>query len=144
MSLRRNWQLLWKNQRLICFDEMQKVYASVGWTKHAKEIIMQIFEVSNIIAIAIVNGRIVGFGRAMTDGVFNAAIYDLIVHPEFQKQGVAKQIMEFLLEELNKVSCVHLISTTGNEGFYRQLGLKKLKTGMARYLNPTLAEEYLE
>jgi GNAT superfamily N-acetyltransferase len=90
------------------------------------------------------NGRIIGFGRAMTDGVFNAAIYDVVVHLDFQKQVIAKKIMEFLLDKLRNVSCVHLISTTGNEDFYRNLGLKRVRTGMARYLNPLLSDEYLE
>jgi hypothetical protein len=52
--------------------------------------------------------------------------------------------MEFLLDKLSNVSCVHLISTTGNEEFYRKLGLKRLKTEMARYLNPKLSDKYLE
>jgi ribosomal protein S18 acetylase RimI-like enzyme len=125
-------------------DEMKEVYASVGWTKHTNEIIRQVFEASNVIALVKVNGRIIGLGRGMTDGVFNAAIYDVVVHRDFQRQGIAKKIMEFLLDKLSNVSCVHLISTTGNEGFYRKLGLKKLKTGMARYLNPSLSDEYLE
>lgn len=125
-------------------DEMKEIYASVGWTKHTKEIIKQVYEASNVIALVTVNGRLIGFGRAMTDGVFNAAIYDVIVHPEFQKQGIAKQIMKYLLDKLNNVSCVHLISTTGNEDFYKKLGLKRVKTGMARYLNPNLASEYLD
>ncbi|WP_442853205.1 GNAT family N-acetyltransferase [Bacillus sp. EB01] len=90
------------------------------------------------------NGRIIGIGRGITDGVFNAAIYDVIVHRDFQKQGIAKKIMEFLLDKLSTVSCLRLKSTTGNEGLYQKLGLKKLKTGMARYLNPDLSEEYLE
>ena len=34
--------------------------------------------------------------------------------------------------------CFHLISTTGNESFYKKLGLKRIKIGMARYLNPNL------
>jgi ribosomal protein S18 acetylase RimI-like enzyme len=125
-------------------DEMKDIYLSIGWTKHSNEIIKQVFEASNVFAFVTVNGRVVGFGRAMTDGVFNAAIYDVLVHSEFQKQGVAKKIMEYLLAKLSNVSCVHLISTTGNEGFYMKLGLKKTKTGMARYLNPNLASEYLE
>ncbi|MEB6549014.1 GNAT family N-acetyltransferase [Heyndrickxia sporothermodurans] len=125
-------------------EEMKEIYTSVGWTKHSEEIIKQVFEASNVLAFVTVNGRIVGFGRAMSDGVFNAAIYDVIVHPDFQKRGIAKQIMEYLLDKLGDVSCVHLISTTGNEGFYKKLGLKKIKTGMARYLNPNLTNEYLE
>jgi ribosomal protein S18 acetylase RimI-like enzyme len=125
-------------------DEMKEIYSSVGWAKHTKEIIKQVFEASIVIALVTVNGRIIGFGRAMTDGVFNAAIYDVIVHPEFQKQGIARQIMEYLLDKLSNISCVHLISTSGNEDFYKKLGLKRIKTGMARYLNPNLASEYLE
>ncbi|MDN4491924.1 GNAT family N-acetyltransferase [Ureibacillus sp. BA0131] len=123
---------------------MKDIYASVGWTKHTKEIIKHVFEASNVNAFAMIDDRIVGFGRAMSDGVFNAAIYDVIVHSDFQEQGIAKQIMEYLLDKLSNVSCVHLISTTGNEGFYKKLGLTKIKTGMARYLNSALAAEYLE
>jgi ribosomal protein S18 acetylase RimI-like enzyme len=125
-------------------DEIKDVYASVGWMKHTNEIIRQVFEASNVVALVKVNGRIIGIGRGMTDGVFNAAIYDVVVHRDFQRQGIAKKIMEFLLDKLSNISCVHLISTTGNEGFYRKLRLKKLKTGMARYLNPSLSDEYLE
>lgn len=124
-------------------DEINEVYSSVGWTKHTNEIIRKVFEASNVIALVTVNGRIIGIGRAMTYGVFNSAIYDVVVHRDFQKQGIAKKIMDFLLNKLSNVSCVHLISTTGNEGFYRKLGFKKLKTGMARYLNPMLSDEYL-
>ena len=57
--------------------------------------------------------------------------------------GVGKLIMEDLLNNLRDISCVHLISTTGNENFYRCVGLKRVKTAMARYLNPALDEEYL-
>jgi hypothetical protein len=37
-----------------------------------------------------------------------------------------------------------LISTTGNEEFYLKTGLKRVKTGMARYLNSRLIDEFLE
>jgi hypothetical protein len=42
-------------------DEMKEIYSSVGWTKHTKEIIKQVFEASNVIALVTVNGRIIGF-----------------------------------------------------------------------------------
>ncbi len=124
--------------------EMKEVYRSAGWMKHTNEVIKQVFEASNIKVIAKSEGRVVGFGRAISDGVFNAAIYDIVVHKEFQNEGIARQILQVLLEKLSGVSCVHLISTTGNEGFYRKLGFRKVKTGMARYLNSELRNEYLE
>ncbi|WP_346764022.1 GNAT family N-acetyltransferase [Bacillus sp. BHET2] len=87
---------------------------------------------------------VVGVGRALSDdGVFNAAIYDVVVHHEHQKKGIASLIMSDLLEQLKDVSCIMLISTTGNEAFYKKQGMKRVKTGMARYLNPALEDEYL-
>ncbi|WP_226673946.1 GNAT family N-acetyltransferase [Rossellomorea aquimaris] len=124
-------------------DEIKDVYESVGWMKHSIEVISIIFQRSDVVSISVYDGRIVGVGRALTDGVFNATIYDVVVHRDYQRRGIASYIMRDLLEQLKGISCIQLISTTGNEAFYRKHGLKNLKTGMARYLNPSLAEEYL-
>lgn len=125
-------------------DEIREVYQSAGWLKHSNEVINKVFQKSDIITFAISEGRIIGVGRALTDGVFNAAIYDVVVHLEYQKIGIGSLIMSDLLEQLKDVSCVQLISTTGNEEFYRKHGMKKMKTGMARYLNSSLTAEYLD
>lgn len=126
------------------WQEMKDVYESAGWTKHSEEIIQQVFEASNVVSLAVYNGRIVGFGRALSDGVFNAAIYDVVVHRDFQGRGIGKAIVEDLLDQLQHISCVHLIATTGNEPFYQQAGFKKIKTAMGRYRSRDLAREYLE
>lgn len=95
-------------------------------------------------AIAYDEDNIAGFGRALSDGVFNAAIYDVVVDEHYQNKGIGQKVIKNLLAQLDDISCVHLVSTAGNEEFYRKVGFWKMKTGMARYLNPSLAEEYLE
>ncbi|MFF3099544.1 GNAT family N-acetyltransferase [Viridibacillus arvi] len=122
---------------------MKEIYQSVGWKKHSEKVIEQIFSSSNHTVFAFINGELVGFARAISDGVFNAAIYDVVVHPDFQGQGIAKMIVDELLVQLKSISCIHMISTSGNEEFYKKCGFKKLKTGMARYLDVHLTEEYL-
>ncbi len=67
-----------------------------------------------------------------------------MVDEHYQNKGIGHQIIENLLAQLKNVSCVHLVSTSGNEEFYRKAGFREMKTGMARYLNPSLAKEYLE
>ncbi|MCA1062560.1 GNAT family N-acetyltransferase [Rossellomorea sp. AcN35-11] len=124
--------------------EIKEIYHSVGWKKHSDEAIEKVFIRSDILSLAICCGKVVGVGRALTDGVFNATIYDVVVHREYQGNGIASLIMDDLLKKLQEISCVLLISTTGNEEFYKKHGLKKVKTGMARYLNSKLADEYLE
>ncbi|MEH7329512.1 GNAT family N-acetyltransferase [Priestia megaterium] len=126
------------------WSRMKEIYHSVGWTNHNEEKIKKVFQSSNVVAIAYDEDNIAGFGRALSDGVFNAAIYDVVVDEHYQNKGIGQQIIENLLAQLKDISCVHLVSTAGNEEFYRKAGFRKMKTGMARYLNPSLAEEYLE
>ncbi|WP_414056062.1 GNAT family N-acetyltransferase [Macrococcus equi] len=126
------------------FEQMVKVYESVGWTGHDIEKVRTIYENSSHIVIAKHSNQVVGFARALSDGVFNAAIYDVVVHPNYQGQGIAKNLVQQLLEQFESLSCIHLISTTGNEWFYKKLGFKKLTTAMAVYHNSTLEAEYTE
>lgn len=126
------------------WSRMKDIYHSVGWKNHDEEKIKKVFQSSNVVAIAYDVDTIAGFGRAHSDGVFNAAIYDVVVDEHYQNKGIGQQIIENLLAQLNDISCIHLVSTAGNEEFYRKAGFRKMKTGMARYLNPSLAEEYLQ
>lgn len=126
------------------WSRMKEIYHSVGWTNHNEEKIKKVFQSSNVVTIAYDEDNIAGFGRALSDGVFNAAIYDVVVDERYQNKGIGQKVIKNLLAQLDDISCVHLVSTAGNEEFYRKAGFRKMKTGMARYLNPSLAEEYLE
>ena len=123
-------------------EDMREVYYSNGWEGHSQEDIIKIFNISTHVIIAKKDAKVVGFIRALSDGVFNAAIYDLVVHIDYQQQGIGKAMINLMLEHLGELSCVHLISTTGNEVLYEKMGFRKLKTGMAIYQNQKLKDEY--
>ncbi|MFB1082534.1 GNAT family N-acetyltransferase [Jeotgalibacillus sp. JSM ZJ347] len=123
---------------------IKEIYQSVGWMKHDEGTIRKVFEASTHHIFAFEESRMIGFSRALSDGIFNAAIYDVVVHKDFQGRGIARILVEELMVEFRTVSCVQLIATTGNEGFYKKLGFRKLKTGMARYIREELADAYLE
>ncbi|WHY73477.1 GNAT family N-acetyltransferase [Fictibacillus enclensis] len=125
------------------WNEVLSIYHAVGWTRHTLIALQTIYSNSSHVAAAYADSRLAGLGRALSDGVFNAAIYDVIIHPQFQRKGVGKLVLEDLLNQLKDISCVHLISTTSNEPFYEKAGLKSAKTAMARYLNKDLEAEYL-
>lgn len=123
---------------------LKDIYQSVGWMKHDEAIIKKVFDASTHKVFVMDGDKIIGFARALSDGVFNAAIYDVVVHKDYQSKGVARIALENLLSQLEHISCVQLIATTGNDTFYKKFGFKKLKTGMAIYQNEELAIEYLE
>lgn len=70
---------------------------------------------------------LIGAARAISDGVNSSVIYDVVVEPAYQGQGVGKALMRNLLGRLPKRS-VMLVSVHGKEGFYRKLGFRKLRT----------------
>jgi ribosomal protein S18 acetylase RimI-like enzyme len=67
--------------------------------------------------------RLVGFGRATSDGVFRAVLWDVVVAGEHQGRGLGRKIVEALLGEpaLRGVERTYLM-TTNSAGFYEQLG----------------------
>lgn len=84
---------------------------------------------------------LIGFGRAISDGEYYSAVYDVVVLPEYQGQGVGRAIMKAMLERLPKGS-VLIVTVPGKEGFYKKLGFEVLKTGMGLFPDPELARKY--
>ena len=67
--------------------------------------------------------RLVGFGRASSDGIHRAVLWDIVVAGDLQGRGLGRQVVEALLDSprLRQVERVYLM-TTNSAGFYRQLG----------------------
>ena len=103
-------------------------------------------ENSHTVCSAYFNEQIIGFGRAISDGQYQSAIYDVVVLPEYQNQGIGKLIMKALLEKLPKTAPVLIFVVPGKQDFYRKFGFENLKTGMGLFPNPEMARAkgYLE
>jgi len=67
--------------------------------------------------------HLVGFGRATSDGVFRAMLWDVVVTSEHQGRGLGRRIVEALLDEplLLGVERTYLM-TTNSTGFYEKIG----------------------
>jgi GNAT superfamily N-acetyltransferase len=67
--------------------------------------------------------RLVGFGRATSDGLCRAVLWDVVVAGDLQGRGLGRQVVEALLAHprLSGVERIYLM-TTNSAGFYRQLG----------------------
>ena len=75
--------------------------------------------------------QLVGFGRVLTDFVYRATIWDVIVDEAYQKQGIGAEIVQRILHHprLKKVELFWLC--TRRPGFYEKLGFSsKEQTGM--------------
>lgn len=70
-------------------------------------------------------GKLVGIGRATSDGVFRAVLWDVVVAGPYQGQGLGRRIVEALLAsaEVAAAERVYLM-TTNSSGFYEKLGFR--------------------
>ena len=91
---------------------------------------------SHTVCSAHTEDKIVGFGRALSDGFYQSAVYDVVIHPDFQGRGLGRAIMTALLEKLPQNAPVLIYVAPGKEDFYRKLGFSDLKTGMGLFPDP--------
>ena len=72
-------------------------------------------------------GELVGFGRATSDGLFRAVLWDVVVAESHQGKGLGRCIVKNLLQtkSLRSVERIYLM-TTQSEGFYERLGFESV------------------
>jgi GNAT superfamily N-acetyltransferase len=70
-------------------------------------------------------GRLVGFGRVVTDTI-HAMIYDLIVTPDHQRQGIGGEILDRLVKHCQEahIRDIQLFCARGKRAFYEQHGFE--------------------
>jgi len=81
-------------------------------------------------AVTAWNGpQLVGFGRATSDGIYRAVLWDVVVTQEQQGLGLGRRVVEALLEAppLNSSERVYLM-TTNSSGFYERLGFRSVES----------------
>jgi GNAT superfamily N-acetyltransferase len=83
---------------------------------------------------------LIGFARAISDGVTQAAVYDVAVLPAFQGNGIGKLMMEQIVSSLPGCSFI-LYASPGKEPFYEKLNFRKMKTGMALFVKQEVMRE---
>jgi ribosomal protein S18 acetylase RimI-like enzyme len=69
------------------------------------------------------DGRLVGIGRATSDGVFRAVLWDVVVAADYQGHGLGRRIVQALIASPAVASAERVyLMTTNSGGFYQRLG----------------------
>ena len=69
--------------------------------------------------------RLVGFGRATSDGFSRAVLWDIVVAGDLQGHGLGRRVIEELLHTPSVVGVERVyLMTTKSVGFYQQLGFQ--------------------
>jgi len=128
------------NEAVIVFER-----APLGRNRRDPEKLRRAFEKSDAVVFVFDSTHLVGLGRALSDGEYQASVYDVVLLPEYQGRGIGREMMRRLCEQL-PVENIILYAVPGREGFYEKCGFRKMRTAMAD-LNPYMSDPesgYLE
>ncbi len=70
--------------------------------------------------------KLVGFGRVVTDFVLHAMIFDMIILPAYQGQGIGTMVLEKLVKRCKDhgIRDIQLFCAKGKRGFYEKNGFE--------------------
>ncbi len=107
-------------------DEIRKLYASVGWTAYTDD--METLKngfANSLLTLAAYNGeKLVGLIRTVGDGHTIVFIQDVLVDPEYQREGIGSALIQAVLERFSHVRQIELATdnTPKTIAFYKSLG----------------------
>lgn len=124
-------------------DEYNQLRASVGWGVYERGVADAALPGSLYCVCALVAGSVVGMARAIGDGGLVFYIQDVIVRPEYQRQGIGTMLMERIMayirshahlsptlpattivgrQSWRNNSVIGLMAAAGKEPFYERYG----------------------
>jgi len=96
------------------------------WAKDRnKQQICKMLSNSTVVVSLWYRNQLIGFGRATSDLVFRAVLWDVVVASDRQSLGFGKLIIEAILtnKKIKSVERIYIMTTNSSE-FYKQFGFK--------------------
>lgn len=119
-------------------DEIGQItglYRRENWWKQEgdnPEMIRLIVAGSHCFLVARHEERIIGMGRAVSDGASDAYLQDVTVMDAFRGQGIGTQIIETLIGRLERdgIHWIGLIAERDSHPFYERLGFSIMENAL--------------
>jgi ribosomal protein S18 acetylase RimI-like enzyme len=128
----------------IDWDRVLLLFVKINWKHRLVNEIEKAFRISTHTIFIYRNDLVIGFGRVVGDGRYYAMLADIVVDPDFQKQGIGKHIVMSLNSLLNNYHFVNLSAAPGADHFYKSMGWKKQTTAFIWPQGPKQLRQHCE
>jgi GNAT superfamily N-acetyltransferase len=108
--------------------------SAAAWGQHDGSSYQKVLARSLCHVGAYADNRLIGFVNVAWDGGIHAFILDTQVHPEFQRRGIATQLVRTATEEARRrgAEWLHVDYEPHLESFYRGCGFRPTLAGLIR------------
>lgn len=105
--------------------------SAVGWDAEKKRLEM-VVGCTYMTAACFDDNQLVGFVDVMSDGLDDALIRGLVVHPAFQRRGIGLQLLQMVIGQTKKdgIKTTNVLFDPGLIDFYQKAGFKIICGGI--------------
>ncbi len=126
--LKKEMNLVFSQYRPFDLIELEQLLQSVGWSRRPARRVKRALD-NSLLKVGLWKHdpkfpRLIGFARCTGDGVLEATVWDVAVHPVYQGSGAGKEMMKYILDLLKKMGTkrVTLFADPGVVDFYLRQG----------------------
>lgn len=119
------------NKSKVDFEQLQHLFIKTAFWARSRNIDELEIAIANSNPVVTVwdKERLIGFARATSDGIYRAAIWDVVVDPDYQGAGLGRKLVQTVLSHplVSRVERVYL-TTTHKQSFYERIGFERNET----------------
>lgn len=116
----------------IHWQEVSDVLRRSGLSDRSAEDQKTIFTNSYAVVFVYDRERIIGVGRALSDGVCQASVYNIALDEEYQGYGIGRKLIQLLLDQVRGQNVI-LYTHPRTVALYEKMGFRRNKTAMCLF-----------
>ena len=116
------------------FQAVHHLLVTSGWAHRLGDLndLGRLISASQRAVVAVADDEIVGFARAITDGVSNGYVSMVVVAEQHRRRGIGQALVEGLIGSEPDITWVLRAGRTGAAEFFAKLGFSASTTAMER------------
>jgi N-acetylglutamate synthase-like GNAT family acetyltransferase len=108
--------------------ELLELFKQTSWASNRRSEDLELIIGNNDMLVSIrINGKLVGFGRVITDSKYRGLLDDIIIDEKYRSKGLGKILVTELLELSKNVDEIFLNTGSDHKGFYEKFGFAPFK-----------------